>query len=72
MFSDLAKALVLALELWNSKDKRKYSDRIAELERAYEDEDNQPRGKRSNAVLDNLRTELCIVGKQLAADVRKT
>jgi hypothetical protein len=71
-FGSLLKAVELALELWVSKEKRKYIDEVAEIKRAYYEEDQKPRGERSNAVLDNLRIRLCIVSEQLAAEAGKS
>lgn len=46
------------LNLWNSKEKTKYVDRAIKLKERWREEYNKPSGARSNAVLDNLESEL--------------
>lgn len=73
-------SLELALTLWVSKDKRKYIDQLADLKRRYYDEENKPvvpppgnpnAALRSDAVLDVLRNELCILYASISADIGK-
>lgn len=58
----------LALQLWVSKDKRKYIDQIASIKQAYYEEENKPDADRSDAVMDNLREQLCLVAASIQAD----
>lgn len=69
MFEALAKALAAGLSLWESKEKRKYVDRVIELKRAHYEEYNKDPAHRSDAVLDNLEHELRIVAIGFAASV---
>jgi len=69
MFESLAKALAAGLSLWESKEKTKYQDKLMNLRRDYREEFNKPVGERSNAVLDNLKFELCLLGNSFSSSV---
>lgn len=56
MFDSLAKALASGLSLWESKEARKYQDKLMKLRRKQREELN--REDPDMAVLDNLRFEL--------------
>jgi len=70
-----------ALSLWNSKEKTKYIDEKIKLEKKYYDEFNKqihdpskPYDKmvdyRSDAILDSIHFELCILSNNAAAAIR--
>lgn len=70
MFDTLARTLGTALEIWNSKEKTKYVDRLVSIKTSYYREFNKPDSARSDAVLDNLRIELCILADAFSAAAR--
>jgi len=69
MFEVLAKALAAGLSLWESKEKRKYLDKLMELKSDWYEEYNKGPGYRSNAVLDNLELELRILAVAFSTSV---
>lgn len=69
MFGTLLQVLASGLSLWESKEKRKYVDRLMELKRDYYEEYNKDPSIRSDAVLDNIQHELCLLGNAFSADV---
>lgn len=72
MFDSLVKALAAGLSLWESKEKTKYQDQLIELKEKYREEFNKPVGERSNAALDDIRFELCLLGNAFGAAVGAT
>lgn len=70
MFTSIIGIVEAVLHIWAKKLDRKYIDRVAELKRAYYEEQNKPDDQRSDAVLDNLCFELRLVSAALAADLR--
>ncbi len=58
------------LEIAKIKIERKYIDQYLELKRAWYEEKNKPDSTRSDAVLDNIKRELRLVGEAIAADAR--
>ncbi len=56
MIGSLFKVLGAGLELWESKEKRKYVDKLIKLKREYYEESNKERP--DSAILDNLEFEL--------------
>lgn len=69
MFESLAKALAAGLSLWESKEKRKYIDRLMELKRDWYAEFNKDPAVRSDAILDHLRRELCILSDAFSSHI---
>lgn len=63
------KVLGAALSIWESKEKTKYIDKLVSLKKDYYEEINKPRDQQSDAVLDNLKFELQLVGTAYAASV---
>lgn len=55
--------LKAGLELWNTKESRKYQDRVIELEKRYFDELAKPFNNRSQLVLDNCLLELKTIAR---------
>ena len=70
MFETLLRALGTGLSIWESKEKTKYVDRYISLKTSYYREFNKPDAARSDAVLDNLRDELCILSDAFSAAAR--
>lgn len=58
------------LHIWAKKLDRKYIDKLAELKRAWYEENNKPRDQQSDAILDNIKFELRIISSAIAADLR--
>lgn len=58
------------LDIVKIKVERKYIDEYVSLKRDWYEEKNKPEGVRSDAVLDNLKHELLLVGEAIAADAR--
>jgi hypothetical protein len=71
MFESLLVVLGAGLQLWLSKEKTKYVDKLISLKKDYYEESNKPFDLRSDAVLDNLEFELRILGTAFAANVGK-
>ena len=69
MFEQLLGVLGAGLSLWASKEKTKYVDRLMELKRDYYAEFNKDPAVRSDAVLDNLKRELCILADAFTTSV---
>jgi hypothetical protein len=70
MFEKIADILAAGLSLWASKEKTKYIDRLISLRKEYREEYNKPADLRSDAVLDNILFELCLLGDSFGARVR--
>lgn len=60
----------LALQLWVSKDKRKYVDALTKIEDQYREEESKPYMERNHALLDNLEFELRQLTRNIVADLR--
>lgn len=58
------------LKVWGLKEQRKYSDKLMEIKAAYYEESNKPEAIRSDAVLDNLKFELCNLAEGIATELR--
>lgn len=69
MIAELFKVLAAGLSIWESKEKRKYVDKLMELKRDWYEEFNKGPGKRNNAVLDNIKLELRILAAAFATSV---
>lgn len=67
MFEILLNVLEAALSLWNDKEKTKYIDQVKDLKLRYYEEYNKAPSVRSDAVLDNIEFELCVLGSGFAA-----
>lgn len=72
MVDSIIRLLETGLMLWLSKEKTKYQDRLIELKRQYYEEDNKPYEKRDNAVLDNVRLELRLLGDSFCSEIGKS
>jgi hypothetical protein len=67
VFDSLAKALASGLSLWESKEARKYQDKLIKIRREYREEVN--REKSDDAVLDNFRFELRLISDAFNSQV---
>lgn len=67
MVASLFKALASGLSLWESKEARKYQDKLIKLKKDYYEEYN--RQDPDMAVLDNLRFELRILCDSFNSEV---
>ena len=67
MVTELFAALGAGLSLWGSKEKRKYQDRLMNLQRNYYEEDNKDRP--DMATLDNIEFELLLLSRAFSAQV---
>lgn len=67
MIDSLFKVLGSGLSLWESKEKRKYVDKLIALEKEYYEEYNKEIS--DDAVLDNIRYELQFLGSAFSAKV---
>lgn len=70
MFTVLLELAEAALSIWQSKEKRKYIDKIESLKKDFYAEKSKPRAEQSDAVLDNISFELRLVSRSLSADMR--
>lgn len=71
MVGAIIEIVSLALQLWVSKDKRKYVDALTKIEDKYREEESKPYMERDHAVLDNLEFELRQLIRNISADARK-
>lgn len=71
-FGSLLAIVGAVLQLWASKEKRKYIDEKMAIEKAYYEEQNKPAEQRSDAVLDSLEFRLRVLAVAIAADVGKS
>jgi len=69
MIEALIGSLHAGLTLWKNKDARKYLDKLFDLKRDYYEEYNKPENERSNAVLDNIEHELCLIAEAFSSQV---
>ena len=69
MIKALFEALGAGLELWGTKESRKYLDKLIRLEKEYYEESNLSRP--DMAKLDNIKFELRLLSKAFAAEARK-
>jgi len=72
IFEALLRVLGAGLSIWDSKEKTKYIDKLSRLQKEYRDEVNKPIKDRSDAVLDNLRFELEVLGNAFSASIRES
>ena len=63
MIEVLFGVLLQGLKLANSKESRKYIDRVLKLNKDWLEEYSKPRKQRSNATLDEIETELSLISK---------
>lgn len=52
-----------SLSIYETRQSRKYLDRVIYLEKVYYAEENKPEDQRSHAVMDNVSNELCLITK---------
>ncbi len=69
MWEAFAKALSSGLGLWESKEKRKYLDKLMKLRRQYHEETIKT--KPDHRVIDELEFELCILSEAFSSKVGK-
>jgi len=69
MTTALILALKSGLSLWESKESRKYIDKVLELEKEYYEESNKSRV--DMAKLDRIDFELRVVGEAFNSDLKK-
>lgn len=50
-----------SLSIYDTKQSRKYLDRVLYLEKVYYVEENKPEDKRNHALMDNCVNELCLL-----------
>ena len=67
MFSALATVLGAGLQLWGSKERTKYLDKLTRLKKEYYEEENSD--EPDDARLDNLEFELRLMGEAFSAQV---
>lgn len=72
MIETILTILSAGLQLWSSKEKTKYQDKLMALRKGYYEEYNKPEDQRSDAVLDNIEFELRILGTAFASNVRES
>lgn len=72
MIESFIKLFTVGLQLWDDKEKNKYVDKLLSLKESYYAEYNKPIENRSDAVLDNIRFELRILGDAFSSNaIRK-
>ena len=71
MVTAFLEVLAAGLNLWNSKEKTKYIDKLIDLKKEYYEEYNKPIGTRSDARLDHLVAKMRLIGAGFAAQSRK-
>ena len=69
MIEALTGALKSGLSLWESKESRKYIDRVIKLEKEYYEEDNKDRP--DMALLDNIEFQLRLISHSFSSQVSK-
>ena len=69
MIKTLFSVLEQGLKLWNTKEAKEYLEKVIKLKRQFYEEYNKPIDDRSNAVLDNIERELCIIADTFASNV---
>lgn len=55
--------LLSGLKLWESKESRKYIDKVIELRKDWLEQYAKPRGERDNETLDEIETQLFLISK---------
>lgn len=55
--------LLSGLKLWESKESRKYIDKVIELRTSWLEQYAMPRGQRDNEELDEIETQLYLIAK---------
>ncbi len=68
MFNAFLTVLGAGLQIWASKEKRKYIDKFIKLKKEYREEESKPDDKRNDAVLDDLEFQLKLLGIAFAAE----
>lgn len=61
--------LYAGLSLWKSLESRKYIDRLMSLKKDYYEEMSKPIEERSDAVLDDILFQLCLLGAGFSAAI---
>tara|TARA_R100001530_G_scaffold108662_1_gene76197 strand:- start:302 stop:526 length:225 start_codon:yes stop_codon:yes gene_type:complete len=69
MWEAFAKALSSGLGLWESKEKRKYIDKLIKLRRQHYEEINKD--KPDHRIIDELEFELCLLSEAFSSKVRE-
>jgi hypothetical protein len=69
MVDSVLKLLGAALSIWDSKEKVKYIAQKEQLEKDWYAEYNKDLAERSDAVLDNIRFQLCELSDLVAAQI---
>lgn len=69
----MVEALILALgsglSIWDHAEKSKYADQLMRLKEAWYEESNRPDAERSDAALDSIEHELCVLSLSFASAV---
>ena len=63
----LFKIVEYTLKLTNTKESRKYLDRVLYLKKVYYNEENKPEESRNHAFMDNAINELCVITETVAS-----
>jgi len=71
MIDAIFKILGAGLSIWESKEKRKYIDRMMSLQKSYYEEINKPFNQRDNAALDDIEFQLRTLGLAFASSAGK-
>jgi len=69
MIESLFKIVETALTIWESKERRRYVDRLLEIKSKYYEENNKPRP--NMAVLDNLEHDLKLFSEAFNSETTK-
>lgn len=72
MWDALTRALAAGLSIWDHKEKTKYIDQLAKLQKDYYAEYNKTLSDRNDAILDGLEFQLRILSNSFAASVGKS
>ena len=71
MTATLFEALAAGLTLWKDKNATKYLDDVIKMQKEWLDEYDKPREFRSNANIDYIEQQLCLISKLFSSSVRK-
>lgn len=69
MIETILKALEAGLVLWNTKEGKKYHEKVIKLKKEYYDEMAKHKSKRSDAVLDDITLELRFIADAFSGNV---
>lgn len=70
MFLVILELIKVALDLWASKEKRKYIDEMLSIQKDYYEETAKPDNQRSDAVLDSLEFRAKILAQAIIKDIQ--